>query len=152
MNRYDRQSEIPVILIAEDDPDDRLLIERAFQESGLSGTFLFMKDGEELIDYLFGRKQFAANEPIKPDCILLDLNMPKMNGIEFLTIVKADMTLKKVPVVVLTTSNQQQDITECFKLGVAGYMVKSVDYDKFVETIRAVNLYWTISELPSNGE
>jgi len=83
---------------------------------------------------------------------LLDLNMPKMNGTEFLKIVKKDELLKKIPVVVLTTSSQQQDVVESFKLGAAGYMVKSVDYGKFVETIRTINLYWTLSELPSNGD
>jgi DNA-binding NarL/FixJ family response regulator len=78
--------------------------------------------------------------------------MPKMNGTEFLKIVKTDEALKKIPVVVLTTSSQQRDVVESFKLGAAGYMVKSVDYGKFVETIRTINLYWTLSELPSNGD
>jgi DNA-binding NarL/FixJ family response regulator len=77
--------------------------------------------------------------------------MPRMNGIEFLKHVKANDTLKKIPVVVLTTSRDEQDIVETFQLNVAGYMVKAVDYKKFVETIRAVDLYWTLSELPTNG-
>jgi CheY-like chemotaxis protein len=134
------------ILLVEDDDVDVMTIKRAFKDLSVENQLVNTNNGEQALEYL------KTNGNKEPCVILLDLNMPKMNGIEFLTIVKADMTLKKVPVVVLTTSNQQQDITECFKLGVAGYMVKSVDYDKFVETIRAVNLYWTISELPSNGE
>jgi DNA-binding NarL/FixJ family response regulator len=75
-----------------------------------------------------------------------------MNGIEFLTIIKADKTLKTIPVIVLTTSSQQQDIAESFKFSVAGYIVKSVDYAEFTEAINTVNLYWTLSKLPSNGD
>jgi DNA-binding NarL/FixJ family response regulator len=75
-----------------------------------------------------------------------------MDGTEFLRIVKADKELKKIPVVILTTSNSDRDVVEAFELGAAGYMVKSVDYEKFVETIRAIDQYWTLSKLPSNGE
>jgi DNA-binding NarL/FixJ family response regulator len=78
--------------------------------------------------------------------------MPKMDGAEFLKIVKADKALKKIPVVILTTSNSDRDVIESFELGAAGYMVKSVDYEKFVETIKAIDMYWTLSRLPSNGE
>jgi DNA-binding NarL/FixJ family response regulator len=78
--------------------------------------------------------------------------MPKMNGIEFLQIVKTDDTLKKIPVVVLTTSSQQQDIIESFKLSVAGYVVKSVDYAEFTEAINTINQYWSLSKLPSSGD
>jgi DNA-binding NarL/FixJ family response regulator len=103
-------------------------------------------DGEEAIEYL--RDESAT----KPCIVLLDLNMPKMDGAEFLKIVKADRALKKIPVVILTTSNSDRDVFESFELGAAGYMVKSVDYEKFVETIGAINQYWTLSMLPSNGE
>jgi DNA-binding NarL/FixJ family response regulator len=77
--------------------------------------------------------------------------MPKMNGIEFLKIVKADQMLKKIPIVVFTTSAEEQDIAESFKRGAAGYMVKSVDYEKFVEIVRAIDVYWSLSELPNRG-
>jgi DNA-binding response OmpR family regulator len=86
----------------------------------------------------------------KPCLILLELNMPKMNGIEFLKIAKADDELKKIPVVVLTTSKNDEDKVETFELSVAGYMVKPTDYRKFMETIRAIDLYWTLSELPEH--
>jgi DNA-binding NarL/FixJ family response regulator len=77
--------------------------------------------------------------------------MPKMNGVEFLKIVKVDETLKKIPIVVLTTSTEEQDVAESFKLGAAGYMVKSVDYEKFVDIVRAIDAYWSLSELPNRG-
>ncbi|NTW49516.1 MAG: response regulator, partial [Chlorobiales bacterium] len=82
----------------------------------------------------------------KPAIILLDINMPKMNGIEFMRVVKADPQLKLIPIVVLTTSREDQDRIESFDLGAAGYMIKPVDYIQFVETVRAIDVYWTISE------
>ena len=88
----------------------------------------------------------ANNE--NPSIILLDLNMPKMNGIEFLKVMKNDESLKRIPVIVLTTSQEEQDKIESFDLGVAGYMIKPVDYLQFVETMRTIDLYWTLSELP----
>jgi len=93
-------------------------------------------------------KAIAVNPP---DLVLLDIGLPKMNGIEFLKIAKADETLKKIPVVVLTTSKDEQDKVETFNLGVAGYIAKPTNYKKFVETVRTIDLYWTLSELP-NGE
>jgi DNA-binding NarL/FixJ family response regulator len=101
--------------------------------------------GEEALEYL----RNDSNE--KPCVILLDLNMPRMSGIELLKIIKADDELKKIPVVVLTTSKDEQDIISSFQLSVAGYVLKSVDYKKFVEAIGTVNLYWTVSELPDGG-
>ena len=80
--------------------------------------------------------------------VLLDLNMPKMNGIEFLRAVKADPTLRKTPVIVLTTSSEVRDVVESFRLSAAGYVIKPVDYRNFVEAIRTIDLYWTLSELP----
>ena len=97
-------------------------------------------------------KDLKKENTTKPCFVLLDLNMPKMNGAEFLKTVKADKTLKKIPVVILTTSNSEQDVIESFELGAAGFMVKSVDYEKFVETIQAIERYWTLSKLPWNGE
>jgi CheY-like chemotaxis protein len=84
----------------------------------------------------------------KPCIILLDLNMPRMNGIEFLKIAKQDELLKMIPVVILTTSKEDRDKVESFKLSIAGYMIKPVDYQQFVEVIKTINIYWTLSELP----
>jgi len=134
------------ILLIEDDDVDVMTVERVFRNLKIANQLVSTSNGEQALEYL------RTNGNKKPCVILLDLNMPKMNGTEFLKIVKTDEALKKIPVVVLTTSSQQQDVVESFKLGAAGYMVKSVDYGKFVETIRTINLYWTLSELPSNGD
>ena len=139
------RSSKPILLI-EDDNVDVMTVERVFRDLKIANHLVSTSNGEQALEYL------RTNGNKKPCVILLDLNMPKMNGTEFLKIVKTDEALKKIPVVVLTTSSQQRDVVESFKLGAAGYMVKSVDYGKFVETIRTINLYWTLSELPSNGD
>lgn len=133
-------------MLIEDDNVDVMTVERALRDLKIANKLVSTSNGEQALEYL------RTNGNKKPCVILLDLNMQKMNGTEFLKIVKTDEALKKIPVVVLTTSSQQQDVVESFKLGAAGYMVKSVDYGKFVETIRTINLYWTLSELPSNGD
>jgi len=133
------------ILLVEDDRIDAMTVKRALKDLKVTNQLVHTVNGEEALDYL-------RNEGNKKPCvILLDLNMPKMNGIEFLKIAKGEEELKKIPVVVLTTSKEEQDVTESFNLSVAGYMVKSVDYKKLTETIRTIDLYWTLSELP-NGE
>jgi CheY-like chemotaxis protein len=139
------QNSKPILLI-EDDDVDVMTVNRALRDSKVANQLVSIGDGEEAIEYL------KDENATKPSIILLDLNMPKMDGAEFLKIVKADNTLKKIPVVILTTSNSDRDVTESFELGAAGYMVKSVDYEKFVETIRAIDQYWTLSKLPSNGD
>jgi len=131
------------ILLVEDDRVDTITIQRAFKDLKVANPLVNTVDGEEALQYL----TTAGNE--NPCVILLDLNTPRMNGIEFLRIIKADDVLKRLPVVVLTTSMENQDISESFKLGAAGYMVKPIDYKQFVETIRTINLYWTLSELPN---
>lgn len=134
------------ILLVEDDNVDVMTVRRALKDLQVASQLVPAGDGEEALDYL------RNNSNAKPRIILLDLNMPKMNGTEFLKIVKTDETLKKIPVIVLTTSSSEQDIVRSFELGAAGYMVKSVDYRKFIEIIRAIDLYWNLSELPPNGE
>ena len=134
------------ILLIEDDDVDVMTVNRALQDSKVTNQVVSLGNGEEAIEYL------RNENSVKPNIILLDLNMPKMDGTEFLRIVKADKELKKIPVVILTTSNSDRDVVEAFELGAAGYMVKSVDYEKFVETIRSIDQYWTLSKLPSNGD
>ena len=130
------------ILLVEDDQVDVMTILRALKEVHVSNRVVPMENGEAALEYL----REPGNE--EPCIILLDLNMPIMNGIEFLQNIKQDPELRRIPVVVLTTSEEQQDKMRSFDLGVAGYMAKPVDYRQFVEVVRSINLYWTISELP----
>ena len=133
------------ILLVEDDRVDTMTVKRALKDLKVTNQLICTINGEEALEYL-------RNDSNKKPCvILLDLNMPKMNGVEFLRIAKADKELKKIPVVVLTTSEEEQDVVESFDLGGAGYIDKPTNYKKFVEAIRAVDLYWTLSELP-DGE
>jgi CheY-like chemotaxis protein len=130
------------ILLVEDDSVDSMTVERAFRDLKITNTLVCTVNGEEALEYLYGE---TKNNPCM---ILLDLNMPKMDGFEFLTIIKGDGVLKRIPVVVLTTSRETREVQESFELGAVGYMVKPVDYKKFVETIRVIDLYWTLSQLP----
>lgn len=133
------------ILLAEDDGVDAMTVKRAFGELKVNNELVRVTNGEEALEYL------KTHADKKPCVILLDLNMPRMNGIEFLKAAKADDELRQIPVVVLTTSKDDRDKVESFKLSVAGYIVKPVDYKKFVEAIKVLNLYWTLSELPGNS-
>lgn len=130
------------ILLVEDDQVDTMTVMRALKEIHVTNPLVHLENGEEAVRYL----RDPASE--KPCIILLDLNMPIMNGIEFLQVVKHDDQLKRIPIVVLTTSEEQQDKVNSFNLGVAGYMAKPVDYRQFVEVMRSIDAYWTISEMP----
>ena len=131
------------ILLIEDDKIDVITIKRAFKELKITNPLNVCENGLEGLEYL----QNSVND--RPRIILLDLNMPKMNGIEFLQERQKDKFIKLIPVVVLTTSKAEQDKVESFNLGVAGYMIKPVDYLQFVDVIKTINLYWTLSELPN---
>ena len=130
------------ILLVEDDQVDIMTVNRALKEIHVTNPVVSRENGEEAIHYL------RDPESEQPCIILLDLNMPIMNGIEFLQVVKHDSQFKRIPVVVLTTSEEQQDKVNSFNLGVAGYMAKPVDYRQFVEVMRSIDAYWTISEMP----
>jgi CheY-like chemotaxis protein len=131
--------------LVEDDQVDVMMVKRALKDLNVTNPLVQMPNGKEAFEYLTGE----SNE--RPCIILLDLNMPKMNGIELLKVMKADDELKKTPVVVLTTSRDTEDKFETFGLGVAGYIIKPTNYKKFVEAMRTIDIYWTLSELP-NGE
>lgn len=130
------------ILLVEDDRVDAMTVKRALKDINVCNPIHIVGNGEEALEFLRGDKA------PRPGIILLDLNMPRMNGLEFLKIAKQDERLKQIPVVVLTTSREERDRVESFNLSVAGYMIKPVDYLQFVEVMRAINLYWTLSELP----
>lgn len=145
-----RQSKPITILMAEDDPDDRLLTRDALRESRLVNGIHFVEDGEELMDYLYQRGRYAPpHKAARPGLILLDLNMPRKDGREALEEIKADSVLRRIPVVVLTTSEAEEDILRSYDLGVSGFITKPVTFDGLVKVMRSVTVYWfQIVELP----
>jgi len=130
------------ILLVEDDVVDVMSVKRALLELNSNHTLAVAGNGEEALLYL--RKE---QNPL-PGIILLDINMPRMNGLDFLKILKADERLRRIPVVVLTTSKEEKDRLESFNLSAAGYMVKPVEYAGFVEVVRTIQRYWNLSEMP----
>lgn len=142
MKRDNMKVESKFILLVEDDQVDAMTVRRALKELRVTNRLEHVENGEEALAFL------RVPGRARPCIVLLDLNMPIMNGIEFLQVAKADPALKRIPVIVLTTSEEQRDVVESFDLGVAGYMRKPVDYREFVETVRSIDTYWTLSELP----
>jgi CheY-like chemotaxis protein len=130
------------ILLLEDDTVDAMTVKRALKELKILNPLARTCNGEEGLAYLRNEKN------PRPCVILLDLNMPKMNGLEFLKVVKNDEQFKRIPAIVLTTSKDDQERIRGFQLNVSGYIIKPVDYAKFVEAVRILNLYWTLSEMP----
>jgi len=132
-----------IILYAEDDPEDRMLVEDAMEESRLANELHFVEDGEELMDYLHrrGKHTELSNKPL-PGLILLDLNMPKKDGREALEEIKADPNLRRIPIVVLTTSKAEEDILSSYDLGVSGFVIKPVTFESLVSILKTVTKYW----------
>lgn len=128
------------ILLIEDDMIEVMKFKRVIDKSQLGHTITEANNGEEALKILNDKDRL-------PDIILLDLNMPKINGIEFLRILKNDKVLKFIPTIVLTTSNNQNDLMECYKIGVAGYVLKPLKYEEYVSKIKKILLYWSINEL-----
>ncbi len=130
------------ILLVEDDEVDIMTIQRALRDVKVLNSLMVTRNGEEALAYLRDAQQE------RPCLILLDINMPRMNGIEFLQERSQDASFRTIPVVVLTSSSVEQDMVQSYSLGVAGYMIKPVSYKQFVETIRIIDLYWTLSQFP----
>lgn len=140
------------ILLVEDDPADRELTVRAFRKHNLANRLAVVSDGEEALDFLFGREKYVSrNLNDIPRLLLLDLNLPKVNGLEVLAAVKKDPRTRSIPVVILTTSKQEWDISECYRLGANSYIVKPVDFEKFVEAVRDLGYYWLLLNEPPSG-
>ena len=139
------------ILLADDDEDDRILAEQAFEECRLANELRMVADGEELLDYLHRRGAFA--EPTsapRPGLILLDLNMPRKDGREALREIKADPVLRSIPIVVLTTSKQEEDVLRTYDLGVNSFITKPVTFEGLVDVIKTLGRYWfELVALPS---
>ena len=139
-----------VILIAEDDPDDRMLTIRALEQNRLANDIKWVENGEELMDYLHRRGAYTDDGSApRPGLILLDLNMPRMDGREALQAIKADPELRRIPVVVLTTSRAEQDIVQSYDLGVNAFVTKPVTFEELANAIRVLGNFWfEIVKLP----
>ncbi len=142
-----------VILLAEDDPDDRLLTVRALKQNRLANAIMWVEDGEELMDYLHRRGKYAGNGAApRPGLILLDLNMPRMDGREALQAIKADPDLRRIPVVVLTTSQAELDILQSYDLGVNAFVTKPVTFEGLATAIKVLGDFWfEIVKLPPSN-
>lgn len=131
------------ILVADDDPDDRALTREAFEAAHLANDLRFVEDGEELLDYLQRRGKYSTAESAPwPSIILLDLNMPRMDGREALRAIRADPRLRGIRVVVMTTSKAEEDILRSYDLSAASYITKPVTFDALVEVVRSLGRYW----------
>lgn len=139
-----------LILLADDDPDDRLLVQDAVNESGWDGQLRCVENGEELLDYLRRRGKYAAPaEAPRPGVIVLDLNMPRKDGREALQEIKAEPELRRIPVVVLTTSKADTDIARLYELGASSFIPKPVHFEGLLNVVRALGHYWfQVVELP----
>ncbi|MGH8653547.1 MAG: response regulator [Gammaproteobacteria bacterium] len=139
------------ILMADDDADDRLLTQDAMRDARVLNQLRFVEDGEELMDYLYRRSRYAEpSSAPRPRLILLDLNMPKKDGREALQEIKADPDLRRIPVVVLTTSKAEEDIYRSYDLGASSFIIKPVTFEALVELMKAMGQYWIeFVELPS---
>ncbi len=130
-----------LILIAEDDADDRFLLQAAFTENGFKDKLLFVENGVELVDYLIKLSQSGANIKM-PRFILLDLNMPKKDGREVLKEIKQNADLKKIPVIIFSTTNNEQEMRRCYELGANSYITKPNSFENLIKTVAALRSYW----------
>ena len=131
------------ILLIEDNPHDAELTSKALRKSGLADKLLVLQDGVEALEFLFGTGAYQDRDPYYlPKVILLDLKLPKVDGLEVLRRIKSEDRLKMIPVVVLTSSEQDSDIQESYRLGANSYIVKPVDFDKFFQAVAELGLYW----------
>jgi CheY-like chemotaxis protein len=136
------------VLYAEDDPRDAELTLDALAEHRLANEVVHVRDGAEALDYLYRRGQFADRGPGQPAVVLLDLKMPKVDGLEVLRTIKADPELRVIPVVVMTSSSEEGDLVRSYELGVNAYVVKPVKFQEFVEAVRQVGSFWAVINEP----
>jgi CheY-like chemotaxis protein len=139
------------ILLVEDDPNDVELTLSALAENHLANEVFVVSDGEEALDYLYYQGGYESREEGNPALMLLDLKLPKVDGMEVLRRVKTDPALKIIPVVMLTSSREEQDLLRSYDLGTNGYVVKPVDFHNFVEAVRGLGLFWAIINHPPPG-
>ena len=134
------------ILLVEDSPEDAEMTLRALRQKNLGNQVHWVKDGEEALEYLFGRGRYAGRRhDHPPKLVLLDIKMPKVDGIEVLRRLKQNPATRSVPVVVMTSSNEERDVVESYQLGVNSYIVKPVQFDAFLDTVAKIGLYWVLT-------
>lgn len=139
------------ILIVEDDPNDVELTLTALEEYNFANEVVVTRDGEEALDYLYCRGNFKTRSNENPAVLLLDLKLPKRNGLEVLQQIKSDDNLKMIPVVVLTSSHEERDVVASYKLGVNAYVVKPVDFHEFVNAVKELGVFWAVINEPPPG-
>lgn len=140
------------ILVVEDDPGDLNMVRRFLEDSKIHNNLYEATDGEQALDFLYRRGEYEESEVPRPDLILLDLNLPKVDGRELLEDINGDDILKKIPVVVLTTSQDESDVWKSYDLGASSYIVKPVDMEQFQDTIETLKQYWLqVVVLPDEG-
>jgi CheY-like chemotaxis protein len=139
------------ILMVEDDPKDVELTLSALEEYNLVNEVVLARDGQEALDYLYCRGQFSTRLHDNPAVILLDLKLPKVDGLEVLNRIKSDERLKMIPVVVLTSSREERDMMKSYRLGVNAYVVKPVDFHEFVNAVRELGVFWAVINQPPPG-
>ena len=141
------------IVIVEDNPEDAELMLRSLKKNHLANNLILLEDGELALDFFFRRGKFKERKASKSNLVIfLDLKLPKVDGLEVLRQLKSNPDTKKIPVVIVTSSNQDPDIETAYELGANSYVVKPVDYGKFTETIKQLGLYWlVVNEFPKNG-
>lgn len=144
-------NELARILIVEDDPKDVELTLTALEEYNLANEVVVTRDGEEALDYLHCRGNFKMRSSENPAVLLLDLKLPKINGLEVLQHIRSDEKLKLIPVVVLTSSREEKDMVASYKLGVNAYVVKPVDFHEFVNAIKELGIFWAVINEPPPG-
>jgi CheY-like chemotaxis protein len=140
------------IVLAEDSSQDVELTMAAFQEYNIVNSVVVVRDGQELLDYLYAKGSFANRAPGNPALVLLDLKMPKMYGLEALQVIKADEALKTIPVVMLTSTREEVDLVRSYELGVNAYVVKPVEFQAFINAVREIGAFWAVlNETPSKS-
>ncbi|HVH90273.1 MAG TPA: response regulator [Candidatus Acidoferrum sp.] len=144
-------NELGRILIVEDDPKDVELTLTALEEYNLANEVVVTRDGEEALDYLYCRGNFTTRTNDNPAVLLLDLKLPKIDGLEVLQQIKSDEKLRMIPVVVLTSSREEKDMVASYKLGVNAYVVKPVDFHEFVNAIKELGVFWAVINEPPPG-
>jgi len=143
--------ELKRLLLVEDDPKDVELTLAALSEYNLANEVVVARDGEEALDYLHRKGKFQTVPHGNPAAILLDLKLPKLNGLEVLDRIRADEKLKMIPVIVLTSSRQEEDLKKCYQLGVNGYVVKPVDFHEFINAVKELGVFWALINEPPPG-